>query len=72
MVDFGITKEKDPLKIEKILMEKLDKEDYYDASHLLIHYGRHVSKAKNPLPDESPILDLDPFLMDLKNKKSKK
>lgn len=57
----NITKETDPLKIEKVLLKKLDKEDYYDASHLLIHYGRHVSKAKKPCCELSPIIDLDPY-----------
>lgn len=68
----GITKETDPLKIEEVLLKKLDKEDYFDASHLLIHYGRHVSKARGAIPEASPILDLDPYLSKLIKERDKK
>ena len=68
----GIIKETDPLKIEEVLLKKLDKEDYFDASHLLIHYGRHVSKARGAIPEASPILDLDPYLSKLIKERDKK
>lgn len=67
----GLIKSDDPIEIEKFLMSKLSKEDYFDASHLLIHYGRHVSKARNPIPENSPILEYDSYLSKLLEERKK-
>ncbi len=42
---FGLTKEKDPIKIEKDLMELLPKNDWREFGLGLIYYGRTCCKA---------------------------
>jgi endonuclease-3 len=44
----GFSKYKDPLKIEKDLMKKIDKKDWIWFSHALIAHGRSVCMARNP------------------------
>lgn len=45
----GLTKEKQPGKIEKDLMELVPKKDWVIFPHLLIAHGRKICKARNPL-----------------------
>ncbi len=44
----GICEEKDPVKIEKELMEIVPKDYWGPVTYLLIEHGRRVCKAKNP------------------------
>ena len=44
----GLTKNKQPEKIERDLMELLPKKEWIDFSHLLIYHGRKVCKARVP------------------------
>jgi endonuclease-3 len=44
----GLTREKQPEKIERDLMELVPKKDWIDFSHLLIYHGRRVCKARKP------------------------
>jgi endonuclease III len=44
----GLTREKQPEKIERDLMELVPKKDWIDFSHLLIFHGRRVCKARRP------------------------
>ncbi|MDR0534231.1 MAG: endonuclease III [Verrucomicrobiales bacterium] len=44
----GITRQKDPVKIEKDLMKLIPREDWALLSHLLIWHGRRRCKARNP------------------------
>ncbi len=44
--DLGLTKNNDPLKIEKDLMELFDKKDWPKITSLLIAYGRDIRKNK--------------------------
>src|SRR5262249_18538578 len=44
----GLTKQKQPEKIEKDLLEVVPKKDWIDFSHLLIFHGRKVCKARSP------------------------
>jgi endonuclease-3 len=46
---FGLTKEKQPEKIEKDLIELIPKKDWVIFPHLLIAHGRKICKARNPL-----------------------
>lgn len=48
----GLTKEKDPQKIERDLVEIVPKNDWILFSHLLIYHGRKVCKARSPLCEE--------------------
>lgn len=43
---YGFTKEKNPDKIEKDLMELFDKKDWFSVTYLLIEHGRNVRKTK--------------------------
>ncbi|HET6771503.1 MAG TPA: endonuclease III [Actinomycetota bacterium] len=44
----GFTKEKDPDKIERDLMQLIPREDWFRFSYLLIEHGRAVCKARIP------------------------
>ena len=44
----GLTREKQPEKIERDLMELVPKKDWIDFSHLLIYHGRRVCTARKP------------------------
>ena len=45
----GLSKEKDPSKIEQDLLKQIDKKDYKDVNHLFIWHGRYTCRARNPL-----------------------
>jgi len=51
----GLTKEKDPQKIERDLVEIVPKKDWILFSHLLIAHGRKVCKARAPLCEECQV-----------------
>lgn len=44
----GLTREKDPVKIEYVLQELLPEKDWTFISHALIWHGRRVCKARKP------------------------
>ena len=44
----GLTGETDPIRIEKDLMEKIEKKDWIWFAHALVHHGRAVCQARNP------------------------
>ena len=47
----GITQEKDPVKVERDLIERLPKKEWINYSHRMIHHGRKVCDARKPLCD---------------------
>ena len=51
----GLTKEKDPVKIEFELMELIPKKDWIDFSHELIWHGRQVCPARKPKCPQCPL-----------------
>ncbi len=57
----GLSKEKDPVKIEKDLMKVIPKEDWGIISYVLINHGRKICKARKPLCDECPVKELCPY-----------
>jgi endonuclease-3 len=59
----GLTKQKDPGKIESELMELVPKKDWIIFSHLLIFHGRRVCKARRPLCEECAVEQLCPSSM---------
>jgi endonuclease III len=61
----GLTKEKDPVKIEFDLMEIVPKEGWTHFSNLLIWHGRKTCVAKRPLCETCPIRRLCDFGTDL-------
>lgn len=64
----GLTKENDPEKIEKDLMEIVPKDKWIDFSHLLINFGRDYCPARPHPCDNCPLGDLCPDLQEKLNK----
>ena len=56
----GITKNEDPVKIEKDLMAITPKKEWGDLSHLLIFHGRKICQAKKPQHQECVLYDICP------------
>ncbi|HXX57881.1 MAG TPA: endonuclease III [Thermodesulfovibrionales bacterium] len=56
----GLTKNEDPVKIEKDLMAITPKNEWGNLSHLLIFHGRKICQAKKPLHKECVLFDLCP------------
>jgi len=56
----GLTAEKDPVKIEKDLMELIPKPQWVAFSHRVIHHGRRLCTARNPKCDRCPLRPLCP------------
>lgn len=48
---FGLTDEKNPVKIERDLMKILPKNEWFAFTYLLIDYGRHFCSARSCPPD---------------------
>ena len=53
-----LTKEKDPAKIEKDLMETIPKKRWILFSHQIIHHGRQVCQARKPRCGECSLAGL--------------
>jgi endonuclease III len=57
----GLTKQEDPVKIERDLMKIVPREDWGRFPHLLIWHGRRICDARKPACEECPLaLDLCP------------
>jgi endonuclease III len=56
----GLTKETDPVKIERDLIKLLPQPDWENWSIRLIYHGRAVCNARNPLCDRCQLVDLCP------------
>ena len=56
----GLTKEEDPVKIERDLMKLVPREDWGRFPHLLIWHGRRVCDARRPMCEICVINDLCP------------
>ncbi len=56
----GLTKNEDPVKIEKDLMAITSKEEWRNLSHLLIFHGRKICQAKKPKHNECILYDICP------------
>ena len=56
----GLSREEDPEKIERDLMDLVPREEWTDFSHLLIFHGRRVCHARKPKHDECAICELCP------------
>jgi len=56
----GITKNEDPVKIEKDLMAITPEKKWGDLSHLLIFHGRKICQAKKPQHQECVLYDICP------------
>jgi endonuclease-3 len=56
----GLTRHKDPVKIERDLMALLPSKEWVDLSHRLIHHGRRVCVARSPKCDVCRIENICP------------
>jgi len=56
----GLTKQEDPVKIERDLMRVVPREDWARFPHLLIWHGRRVCDARRPACERCVINDLCP------------
>jgi endonuclease-3 len=56
----GLTKHKDPVKIERDLVELLPEEEWITFSHMLILHGRQVCVARRPACDRCTLAKLCP------------
>ena len=56
----GMTKNEDPVKIEKDLMEITPQSEWGNLSHLLIFHGRKICQAKKPNHKECVLFDICP------------
>jgi len=57
----GLTREKDPVKIERDLQKILSRKDWTFTSHALIWHGRRVCKARTPACDDCELRRDCPF-----------
>ncbi|MCL6620875.1 MAG: endonuclease III [Syntrophobacterales bacterium] len=57
----GLTREKDPVKIESELMELIPREKWTRFSHQMIWHGRQVCTARKPRCPECPLLPFCDF-----------
>ena len=56
----GLSKEKQPEKIEQDLIQLVPKKDWVVFPHLMIYHGRKICKARNPLCGECVIEEVCP------------
>jgi endonuclease-3 len=56
----GLTRHKDPVKIEQDLMKVIPRKDWIIFSNLLIHHGRALCKARKPDCPDCPVNKLCP------------
>jgi endonuclease-3 len=56
----GLTKNEDPVKIEKDLMEITPKSDWGRLSHLLIMHGRQICQARKPKHGDCVLFEICP------------
>jgi endonuclease-3 len=56
----GLTKNKDPDKIEQDLMKMIPKNDWFQFTYMLINHGRKICAAKKPAHDKCVVRELCP------------
>lgn len=57
----GLTRQKDPVKIESELMELIPREKWISFSHQMIWHGRQICTARKPLCPACPLLPFCDF-----------
>jgi endonuclease-3 len=59
-IRLGLTRQTDPLKVERDLMELLPKQEWIAFAHRMIHHGRRICTARNPRCEICPLNDICP------------
>lgn len=59
-IRFGLTDHKDPVKIERDLMQLLPKGEWFPFTYRVIEYGRHIAPARPYDVSKDPLLKLYP------------
>ncbi|MBO5413778.1 MAG: endonuclease III [Clostridia bacterium] len=59
----GLSKEKEPLKIEQDLIKIIPKKYFKDVNHLLVWHGRNICNARKPQCEKCPIKKYCEFYM---------
>jgi len=54
----GLSRNEDPVKIEKDLMTITPKEEWATLPHILIAHGRQVCQARKPMHDKCVLADI--------------
>lgn len=71
----GLSKEVDPVKIERDLMAAVPLKDWLDFNSLLVNHGRRVCQARKPLCPECVLVELCPsaglYYPELKRKRAR-
>ncbi len=57
---FDLSDEKNPVKIEKDLMQLLPKKEWRGFTHRVIHYGRYLAPARKYDTDKDPLIKIYP------------
>lgn len=57
----GLTRETDPTKIERDLMQLVPERDWTQFSHAMIFHGRRICSARAPRCEECPVFDDCPW-----------
>jgi endonuclease-3 len=60
VIRFDLSDFKDPIRIEKDLMEIMPQEYWWNFTHRLVHYGRHLCKAHKHDCREHPLTPIFP------------
>jgi len=68
----GLTKNTDPVKIEKDLMKTFPKENWVEVSLRFIFHGRKTCKSQNPACESCPLRDICPQIGLEKSKEIKR
>jgi endonuclease III len=56
----GLSREQDPVKVERDLMARLPKDQWFPFTYTLIEHGRRICLARRPRCAECPVEDLCP------------
>ena len=59
-VRLGMTKQVDPVKVERELMAAIPRASWIQFSHWLIHHGRQICVARKPKCEVCPLQDICP------------
>ena len=62
---FELTSYKDPVKIERDLMDLVPKKDWFFLTYGLIEYGRHICKRRKHACKDHPLTKLHPKTADI-------